>query len=188
MAAGRVAGQIRLVRFEGGAFTVDELRNLFLARPDLRKQFAEGDDDEIRDLLMQLAGDDILIDAATRAGTQPTATQRQALTEALAFQLAQIGTWFNLSHALVTAPQFDTRAEGLAFLRRIFAESKPVPWLTEFRLVLSRTIPSRVNESAAAAAARRAVELREGARSEVPARTGEDSGAAAGHDGEDGGS
>lgn len=160
MGAGRVAGSLRLVRYEGGDFTVEELRQLFQARPDLMRRFADSDDEQIALDLYELAGDEVLIAAAAESGIGLPEEVRRELREGIGGQLAKIATRMGLSHRLVVNPAYDVGAESRRYLVAVLDQAAPVPWLTEFRGVLDQRHPSRVDDRSAAAAARQARDLR----------------------------
>lgn len=160
--AGRVAGSLRLVRYDGGAFTVSELRELFAARPDLERLFGDEDttDEDIEIYLYQLAGDEILVLAASESGIEPSDEARTDLRTGVAGQLAAIARRMNLSHRLVTDPAYDVARESRRFVSIVLDRRAPVPQPTEFRAVLDQRYPSRVDERSAEAAARLAREQR----------------------------
>lgn len=160
MAAGRVSGSLRLVRYDGGAYTVSELRQLFRARPDLRQRFEEAEDEELGVFLYQLAGDEVLVQAASRSGVVLPDSARAALRLGLAGQLAKIASRMDVSHALVTNPAFDVTRESRRFVEVVLNRGTPVPLPTEFRPLLDQRFPSRVDERSAEAAARQAREQR----------------------------
>ena len=161
MGAGRFPGSMRLVRYEGGEFTVSELRELFRVRPDIRLRFEEEEDDEeIGLMLYQLAGDEVLIEAAAASGAELPPEARAELQEGIGRQLAAIAERLEISHAAAADPRFDVGAESRRFLTSVLAIAQPVPWLTEFRVVLDPVYPSRVDERSAEAAATIARELR----------------------------
>ncbi len=160
LAAGRVSGSLRLVRYDGGAFTVSELRLLLQARPDLKERFVEADDEELSSFLYQLAGDEVLIRAAAESGVDLSDDARENLRQAIAGQLSAIARRLEVSHMLVTNPAFDVKRESRRFIGQVLARAAPVPWLTEFRPVLDRRYPSRVDLRGAEAAARQARDLR----------------------------
>lgn len=160
MAAGRVSGSLRLVRYDGGALTALELRQLFLARPDLRGLFVEAEDDDIALYLYQLAGDEILIRAAIASGVGLPDELRGDLRTGIAGQLAAIARRMNITHALVRNPAFDVERESRGFIVRVLDQSMPVPMATEFRPLLDRRYRSRVDDRSAEVAARQARELR----------------------------
>lgn len=156
MAEGRISPSLRLVRYEGGELTVGELRELFRTRLDLRRQFQKADPGEIGTLLYQIAGDDILIQAATSSGAAAPEAERANLKAGIGRQLAAIARRMGLSHALVANPVYDLSVESRRFLKNVLDKSAPVPWATEFRMVLDQRFPSRVDEHSAAGAAERA--------------------------------
>lgn len=178
LAAGRVSGSLRLVRYDGGALTVNELRLLLQVRPDLKERFLEADDDELGSYLYQLAGDEVLIQAAARSGVDLSDTARENLRLAIARQLSAIARRLEISHILVTNPAFNAERESRRFVELVLERATPVPWLTEFRPVLDQRYESRVDLRGAEAAARQARDLRGlGAEAVDPAR--EDHGGAA---------
>lgn len=160
--AGRVAGSLRLVRYDGGAFTVSELRELFAARPDLERLFGEEDteDGDIEVYLYHLAGDEILVRAASESGIELSDEARSELRTGIAGQLAAIAGRMNLSHRLVTHPAYDVAHESRRFVSIVLDRQAPVPQPTEFRAALDQRYPSRVDERSAEAAARLAREQR----------------------------
>ena len=160
--AGRVAGSLRLVRYEGGALTVSELRELFRVRPDLERLFAdeEAEDDDLELYLYQLAGDELLVQAAAESGVTLSDEARAELRIGIAGQLAAIAGRMDLSHALVTNPAYDVARESRRFVEMVLDRAAPVPQPTEFRGVLDQRYPSRVDERSAEAAARLARERR----------------------------
>jgi hypothetical protein len=164
MGVGRVRGRISLVEYEGGELTVDELRTLFQARSDIRQLFAEAATPEIRIYLRELAGDEVFIRAAEKAGLSPTEEERRELEKMMAYQLAKIADRLNLSHKLVINPTYELKTESLAFLRQILERAKPTPGLGEFRFVLEKHVPHRVDDNASEAAARLAREQRTSGR------------------------
>jgi hypothetical protein len=160
--AGRVAGSLRLVRYEGGAFTVSELRELFQARPDLERLFADekAEDGDLDVYLYQLAGDEILVRAASESGVYLSDEVRADLRTGIAGQLAAIAGRMQLSHTLVTNPAYDVARESRHFISVVLDRAVPVPQPTEYRGVLDQRYPSRVDERSAEAAARLAREQR----------------------------
>ena len=162
MGAGRVAGSLRLVRYDGGAFTVSELRELFAARPDLVRLFGKEDteDEDIELYLYHLAGDKILVRAASQSGIELSDDARAQLRIGIAEQLAAIAGRMDLSHRLVTDPNYDVARESRRFVSIVLDRAAPVPQPTEFRGALDQRYPSRVDERSAEAAARLAREQR----------------------------
>lgn len=152
--ADRVSGSLRLVRYEGGALTVSELRLLLEARRDLRRMFAEADDEDIGIYLYQLAGDEILIQAATESGVELSEDVRRDLRTGVASQLAAIAERMHISRALVTHPAFDIEQESRRFVALALDRATPMPWASEFRSILDQRHRSRVDEGSANAAAR----------------------------------
>lgn len=159
-AEGRIAGSLRLVRYADGAYTVAELRRLFEARPDLRDRFAEGGDEDIAISLYHLAGDEILVRAASESGVGLPEEARATLRRGIAAQLDAVAGRMNITHQLVRNPLFDLEGESHRFLRDVLNRANPVPTIAEFRPVLDPHYPSRVDDRSAAAAAQRAREQR----------------------------
>ena len=166
LAADRVSGSLRLVRYEGGAYTAGKLRRLLQARPDLKDMFAEAEADDLAVYLYQLAGDEILVRAAVDSGVELPEELRADLRVGIAGQLAAIARRMNVTHTLVTNPAFDVGRESRRFIEHVLDRSAPVPTATEFRPVLDQRYRSRVDERSAETAARQARELR---GSELPA-------------------
>lgn len=183
--AGRVAGSLRLVRYEGGALTVSELRELFQARPDLEKLFAdeEAEDGDLELYLYHLAGDEILVQAAAESGVALSDEARAELRTGIAGQLAAIAGRMQLSRALVTNPAYDVARESRRFIGIVLDRAAPVPQPTEFRGVLDQRYPSRVDERSAEAAARLAREKRGLDRDGHEATVADDTAATAAPDG-----
>lgn len=155
MAADRISGNLKLVRYEGGDFEVQELRNLFRVRPDLKLRFEQAEEDEqIALMLYQLAGDEVLIDAASSSGVGISQEARDRLRWGIGLQMGAIAQRLGISHAMVSDPRFDMQAESRRFLTSVLQASRPVPWLTEFRIALDPVYPSRVDERGSETAAR----------------------------------
>ncbi len=174
MAAGRIRGSVRLVRWEGGDFTVSELRLLLQARPDIQRRFVQAEDDEtIALFLYQLAGDEVMINAAVDSGIEIPEEALDELRLGIGRQLASIAKRLKVNHASAASPLFDLRAESHRFLTSVLTLAQPVPWLTEFRIVLDPLYPSRVNERSAEDAARIAREHRASMSSEAEATVSE---------------
>jgi PPIC-type PPIASE domain len=159
-AAGRIPGGMKLVTWDGGDLSVEELRRLFLVRDDMRRTFAEASREDVQDYLLRLARDEILITAAARSGIAANPEERAALAEALAEQLGHIAARLGLTSELATNPRFDVAEQGYYFLQQAMARSRALPWLGEFRIVLDPDYPVRVLDSGVRSAARRASELR----------------------------
>jgi len=169
LAVRRIPDGMKLVTWDGGDLSVEEIRRLFLVREDMRQLFAEASEDEIHDYLMGLARDEILITAAASSGAAASAEERAALALALAEQLGRIAARLGLSTELVADPRFDIDEQGHYFLEGVMARARAVPWLGAFRVVLDPRFPARVDESGVRSAARLAAELRAaGAGSAVP--------------------
>lgn len=166
LGADRVSGSLRLVRYEGGAYTARDLRRLFRARPDLQDMFAEAGDEDLALYLYQLAGDEILVRAAVDSGVELSEELRTDLRVGIAGQLSAIARRMSVTHALVINPAFDVGRESRRFIEQVLRLSTPVPTATEFRPVLDQRYRSRVDERSAETAARQARELRD---SELPA-------------------
>jgi hypothetical protein len=160
MADGTISGSAPLARFVDGEISAEEIRTLFRVRPDLRQRFAVATEDEAYDFLMELAADEVLVRAAEAGGYGAGETERANLAEALAAQMSSIGGRYNLSHRMVTDPDFDLDLAGESFVRAVLAAQRPVPWLSEYRYVLS-DFPTRIDDQGAETAARLARDLRE---------------------------
>ena len=169
LAVSRIPDGMKLVTWDGGDLSVEEVRRLFLVREDMRRVFAEASEDEIHDYIMQLARDEILINAAVDSGIDANDEEREALSAALAEQLGHIAARMGLTTQLVSDPRFDVGEQGYYFLQGVMARSRALPWLGEFRVVLDPVFPVRVDDSGVRSAARRAGELRAaGAGSAAP--------------------
>lgn len=165
----RVRGGADLVTYRGGEVTAGEVRQVFDARPDIKQLFVSGSDEDLGIYLHELARDEVLIRAAYRAGAQPSESQKEALRGVLAEQLSRIAANYRLSHQTVISPIFDAEAEALGFIERILLTRAPLPWLGEFRPVLDRDYPGRVDRHGADAAAAIAVSLRKEMAPAAPA-------------------
>ena len=118
LAVSRIPDGMKLVTWDGGDLSVEELRRLFLVREDMRRVFAEASEDDIHDYLMQLARDEILITAASRSGVAANDEEREALAVALAEQLGHVAARLGLTSQLATNPRFDIDEQGYYFLQR----------------------------------------------------------------------
>jgi hypothetical protein len=165
----RVSDGADLVTYRRGEVTAGEVRQVFTARPDIKRLFASGTDDDLVIYLHELARDEVLIRAAYRAGAQPSEQQKEALRAVMAEQLSRIATTYRLSHQTVISPIFNAEAEALGFIERILLTRTPLPWLGEFRAVLDRDYPGRVDRHGADAAAAIAVSLRKEMSAVAPA-------------------
>ncbi len=169
LAVSRIPDGMKLVTWDGGDLSVEEVRRLFLVRDDIRRVFAEASEDEVRDYLLRLAGDEILITAAASSGVAASDEEREALAIALAEQLGHIAGRLGLSTQLVANPRFDLDEQGYYFLQGVMSRARALPWLGEFRIVLDPRFPVRVDDSGVRSAARLAGELRAaGAGSAAP--------------------
>jgi dsDNA-binding SOS-regulon protein len=169
-AVSRIPDGMKLVTWDGGDLSAEDLRRLFLVREDMRRVFAEASEDDIHDYLMQLARDEILITAANRSGVGPSDEEREDLAIALAEQLGHIAARLGLTSQLVANPRFDVNEQGYYFLQGVMARATAVPWLGEFRVVLDPRFPVRVDDSGVRSAARKAIEMRAAGESPGEAR------------------
>jgi len=156
----RIAPGTRLVTWEGGEFTIDELRRLYLVRPDIRELFGRASDSDLSVYLLELGRDEILVQAAYEHGASPTDREKEELREAMSAQLSRIAQEFGLSRNLVTAPAYDLHDESLAFLNRVLLALEPLPWLGEFRIVLDEVYEVEVDDRGVRTAAELASKLR----------------------------
>ncbi len=161
MAADQVPEGVELVTWGNGELTVGEIRRLFQVRADIQETLASASDDDLHTYLMELARDEILIQAALSEGAGPTDAERQQLARAMSYQLARVASRMGLSHALVTHPRYDLGAEGVHFLEGAVRRAQALPWLGVFRQTLDLEIRIRVDEKGAGTAARMARELRQ---------------------------
>lgn len=166
LATDRVPGEAQLVRWEGGELTVAEVRRLLRVRSDLVRLFAGSTDEELEGYLLRLAEDEILITAAADSGIEIGEADRARLSEGLASQLSRIAGHYDISHALVTHPEFDIRTESVAFLNRLLARGTGFSRLGEYRVILETRYPIATDERAGALVARQARELRRAATAE----------------------
>lgn len=161
MAESAIAGSTPLVRFAGGSLTAGELRRLFRVRPELRDGFALASVPEVESYLLELAADEVIVQAAEASGFAATESERQELEAAMAAQLSSVATKYSISHEFVTNPSFRIDLASESFLRGVLQAQRPVPWLTEFRYVLDPGYPAVIHERGAETAARLAADLRE---------------------------
>jgi len=161
MAEGAVSGAAPLARFADGSVTAEDVRSLFRARPDMRQQFVTASEDDAYDLLMELAADEVLVQTAESHGFGPDDEEREQLQEVLASQMSKIAGRYNLSHRMVTDPDFDMDIASENFLVAVLAAQNPVPWLSEFRPILDPDYPSRIDDRGTQTAANLARDLRE---------------------------
>ena len=161
MAEGSIPGSTALVRFVGGALTAEDLRRLFRVRPELRDGFAVATGPQIEVYLLELAADEVLVQAAEDAGFAPSEEEQRGLQAAMAAQLASVATTYSISHRLVTDPSFRVNLAGESFLQGVLQAQRPVPWLSEFRYVLDPVFPATIYERGVETASRLAVDLRE---------------------------
>lgn len=166
MAADRIPDQAQLVRWDGGNLTAGELRRLLRVRSDLVRLFADSTDEELEGYLFRLAEDEILIAAAAGSGIEIGEAERAWLSEGLASQLSGIANNYDISHVLVTHPQFDVRTESVAFLSRVLARAARFPRVGEYQVILDTRYPIVTNDRAGALVARQARELRRAASAE----------------------
>jgi hypothetical protein len=185
MAEGAISASTPLVRFAGGSLTAGELRRLFRVRPELRDGFALASVAEVETYLLELAADEVIVEAAEASGFAASATERLELEAAMAAQLASVATTYNISHSFVTDPAFRIDLASESFLQGVLQAQRPVPWLTEFRYVLDPEYPVVIYERGAETAARLAMDLRQSSSQDPPADPAADSGDQAepgGHD------
>jgi len=161
MAANAISGNTVLVRFVGGALTAEDLRRLFRVRPELRDGFAVADGSQIEEFLLELAADEVLVEAARAGGFTPSNEEKRELQFAMASQLAKIAARYDLSHEFVSNPGFQIDLASESFLRGVLQAQQPVPWLAEFRYVLDPEFPATIYDRGSETAARLAVDLRE---------------------------
>lgn len=160
LAVDRVPAGTRLVTWDGGDLSVEEVRRLFRVRNDLRQLFASASEEEAHDYLMQLARDEILVAAAARSGVEVRPVERERIAAALAVQLARIASELGISRRLVVDPRIDLDAQAYLFLQVAMARARPLPWLGEFRVILDPMYEVRVDDVGVRNAARLAGELR----------------------------
>ncbi len=85
--SGRAADRA-LVNYKGGSVTAGDLLDVLRSlQPQQRSQFASAGDDQIKNVLMGLARNKILIDEARRLGLAPTQQQRDSMANLARTQL-----------------------------------------------------------------------------------------------------
>jgi len=161
MAEGSIRESTPLVRFSSGSLTAEDLRRLFRAMPGLRDQFALATESEVEEYLLELAADEVLVQAAEATGFGPSEQDREELQLSMAAQLAAIATQYDISHSLVTSPSFRVTNASESFIQKVLLVQKPVPWLSEFRYVLDPDYPATIYERGAETASRLALDLRD---------------------------
>jgi hypothetical protein len=161
MAEAAIPGSTPLVRFAGGSLTAAELRQLFRVRPEIRDGFALASVSEVEDYLLELAADEVIVQAAEQSGFAANDEERLELEAAIAAQLATVATKYSISHELVTNPSFRLDLASESFLRGVLQAQRPVPWLTEFRFVLDPVYPVVIHERGVETASRLAEDLRQ---------------------------
>jgi hypothetical protein len=169
MAESAISGSTPLVMFAGGSLTASELRRLFRVRPELRDGFTLASVAEVENYLLELAADEVIVQAAEQNGFAASESERLELEAAIAAQLASVATKYGISHEFVTNPSFRIDLASQSFLRGVLQAQQPVPWLTEFRYVLDPEYPAVIHERGAETAARLAVDLRESMRQDSAA-------------------
>ncbi len=169
MAEGTIPGSTALVRYVGGALTAEDLRSLFRVRMDLRNRFAAASEAEVEEYLLELAADEVLVQAAEAGGFGPTPEEREELQELMADRLAEIATQYNITRKLVTGPDYRIGLASESLIRGVMAARRGVPWLTDYRYVLDPAYPATIYERGAETAARLAQDLRTAAAAPAPA-------------------
>jgi hypothetical protein len=159
MAESSIQGSTPLVRFTGGSMTAQDLRRLFQAMPSLRDKFALATESEAEEYLLELATDEVLVQAAVATGFGPNEQDREELQLSMAARLAEIATQYEITHELVTDPSFRMPIASESFIFKVLLVQSPVPWLSEFRYVMD-DYPAEVYERGAEAASRLARDLR----------------------------
>ena len=88
--SGRAADRA-LVEYKGGALTAGEMADLLRSLPgQQRSRFATAQDDQLKDVLIGLAKNEILIDQARKLGLTPSKQQRDSLTNVARQQLTNV--------------------------------------------------------------------------------------------------
>ena len=160
MAENSIQGSTPLVRFTGGSLTAEDLRRLFQAMPSLRDDFALATESEVEEYLLELATDEVLVQAAEATGFGPSEQDREELQLSMASRLAGVATEYEITHDLVMNSSFRMPIASERFIQKVLLVQKPVPWLSEFRYVLD-DYPAEVYTRGAEAASRLARDLRE---------------------------
>lgn len=168
MAVDAISGNSVLVRFVDGSLTAEDLRRLFRVRPEIRDGFAVADASQIEEFLLELAADEVLVQAAQAAGFGPSDEEKRELRFAMSAQLAKVAARYDISHELVSSPDFQIDFVSESFLRGVLQAQQPVPWLAEFRYVLDPEFPARIYDRGAETAARLAEDLRRSAANAEP--------------------
>ncbi len=153
----------KLVQYDGGEVTTEELRDVLLLRPDLAELIVEADDDEDVELYLgELARDEVLIAAAERAGHAVDPAERDSLSVLMADQLSRLGERFSIYHLLVTSPLWDMQTESIGFVARVLEGQRPTPMLGYgYRQILDASYSERIDPRGVEAATRQARRLRE---------------------------
>lgn len=154
----------KLVIYEGGAITSEEVRDVMLLRPDIARMFVEGSDEDAETLLGELAHDEIMAEAAERAGFELAPAEKDSLSVLMASQLSTLASQFKVHHLLVTSPLWNMQKQGVGFIAEVLESQTPTPMLSYgYRQVLDERYSERIDDSGLQAAVRQAQRLREAA-------------------------
>lgn len=152
----------KLVTYERGEVTSEEVRDIMLLRPDIARMFVEGSEEDAETLLGELAHDEIMAGAAERAGFELPAAEKDSLSELMATQLSALAGQFNVHHILVTSPLWNMEKQGVGFIAEVLESQTPTPMLSYgYREILDDKYSEQINESGLQAAVRQAQRLRE---------------------------
>lgn len=160
LAVRRISGRTRLVTWEGGELSVEELRRLFVVRDDLRRVFADASEDDVQYYLLRLAQDEILVTTATRSGVEVQPEERERLAAALGDRLSLVASELGISRSVAVDPRFRAGEEGKRFLQHVLEQSRGLRWLADYRIVLDPLYGVRLDDVGVRNAVRRAHELR----------------------------
>jgi hypothetical protein len=152
----------RLVVYEDGEVTSEEVRDVMLLRPDIARMFVEGSEEDAETLLGELTHDEIMARAAERAGFELSAVEKDSLSALMASQLSQLASQFDVYHNVVTSPLWNMQKQGVGFIAAVLESQTPTPMLSYgYREILDDRYSERIDERGLQAAVRHAQRLRE---------------------------
>ena len=152
----------RLVTYEDGEITSEEVRDVMLLRPDIARMFVEASDEDAESLLGELAHDEIMARAAERAGFELSPVERDSLSVLMASQLSALAAQFEVYHNVVTSPLWNMQQQGIGFLAAVLESQTPTPMLSYgYREILDGSYSENIDDRGVQAAVRQAQRLRE---------------------------